>query len=90
MDHPLRKLLCDDDSAPADSGMALYMKKFAEAMEKSGINVDIDSKFIKKVLEEAGFVDIKVTTTKVGEEDLEEMGRVMLTCLGALWNLAKG
>lgn len=64
-DHPLRKCLCDDDSVPANSAVALYMTKLSASLEAAGINVDIDSEYIKKILEDVGFVDIRVTTVKV-------------------------
>lgn len=65
VDHGLRQLWCDDNSAPKDSGVKIYMEKVSACLEAAGMNVDISEKYFEKLLEEAGFVDIRVFKIKV-------------------------
>lgn len=55
----------DDDSVPENSAVKLYMEKLSGSLEAAGMNADVSADFFKKVLTEAGFVDIRVTQRKV-------------------------
>lgn len=79
VDHPLKTLCCDDNSAPKDSKMTVYMEKLSESLKAAGVNSDLDQHFIKKVLEDAGFQDIRVTIKKV---DITATYRVFIAFWG--------
>lgn len=64
--HSIKDISCDDDSAPADSACKLYISKLAESLKALGVDSDVSSELHKKRLEDAGFVDIRVTIRKVG------------------------
>lgn len=50
---------------PEDSYFHRYMDVFAKALEKLGVNPRRQADDYKKLLEDAGFVDVQVHTFKV-------------------------
>lgn len=83
VDHPLGKVWCDDGTGPEDSAMWTYMKTLEKSFKASGINVDIDAGFVEKILVDAGFVDVKVTSWKMPfgtwpkDKKLKRAGRIV-------------
>lgn len=65
VDNDLRSVVCDDGTGGPDSPVSVYMKIMCDSMKASGLNPDLDSAFVEKILKDAGFVDVKVTTVKM-------------------------
>lgn len=65
VDHGIREMWYDDNSVPDNSAVALYMKHLSTSLEANGMNADVSADFFKKILEDAGFIDIQVTVRKV-------------------------
>lgn len=66
VDHGYREVWCDDGSAPADSKMRIFMQKMSASLEAAGLNPDVDTEYFKKLLGDAGFVDVQVWASRVG------------------------
>lgn len=57
-------MYCDDGTLTDDSVLNKYTKLYAKTLAASGIRSDLHGKDYKKMMEDAGFVDVKVYTYK--------------------------
>lgn len=57
---------CDDGSVPENSPITKYISMTREGFRRMGLPLEeVNDEFIKKKLEEAGFVEVKVKTFRV-------------------------
>lgn len=64
-EHTLDDLYCDDGSVPEESVFKRYMMTLGRSVTKMGAHGDLHGRDYKRMLEEAGFVDVTVYTFKV-------------------------
>lgn len=64
-EHSFGKLQSDDNSIPDDCALQQYFTKVSEALPKAGIQSTLDGEAYKKLMEEAGFVDVVVQQFKM-------------------------
>ncbi|TGZ80745.1 S-adenosyl-L-methionine-dependent methyltransferase [Ascodesmis nigricans] len=63
-EHCYNDLDCDDGSMPDDSPFLLYIRTMGQSLEKMGMNPNLDLSGYKRLLADAGFVDIEAHTFK--------------------------
>jgi len=82
------RTLSDDNSIPEGCALDVYMDGLEEGLTKSGIPL-LSVPILQTYLEDAGFVDVKVITTKVPwgtwpkNKTQKEMGAFLLVMLGS-------
>lgn len=63
-EHNFGSVYSDDDTIPEDSGLQAYAKHCFKAMAMAGVDVSHSGEDYKRMMEEAGFVDVKLYTFK--------------------------
>lgn len=63
-EHTLDKMYSDDDSIPKESPFNVYMENLGKALRKLGIDPTLHGEDWKRMMEEAGFEEVRVQAFK--------------------------
>ncbi|TGZ76790.1 methyltransferase domain-containing protein [Ascodesmis nigricans] len=64
VEHGLSTFYCDDGTMPADSPFQIYMSAMSKSLENMGVNPHIELEDYRRMLEDAGFVNIQTHSFK--------------------------